>query len=248
MEGIVFKQIKTLNSRRMILLFSNEKGKISAGTSVSEKGKSKSALAMRPFTYSRFDISENKGYFNISNAETIKSYYKIGDDLDKFANASYILEITEKMLPDEVPAPKLLSLLLSYLEILEQRNKSYKTLTLAYIVKALQIGGVAPQVKKCLHCGGENAPVFFDVKNAGFVCEKCGGTSYNNGTQTLLYRVNFDIVKVLNFFMESSLEKIKKLELNPEAAKELSKIIKEYTAYHLDIGNTKSEALLDMNL
>ena len=48
-EAIVLRQVKTVGGRRMILLFSKKFGKISVGTNATEGGKSKSALAIRPF-------------------------------------------------------------------------------------------------------------------------------------------------------------------------------------------------------
>ena len=47
-EGIVLKQVKIAGGRRIVLLFSEKYGKISTGTGLSEKGKGKNALAMRP--------------------------------------------------------------------------------------------------------------------------------------------------------------------------------------------------------
>ena len=39
-EGIILRQTKTTNGRRMVLLFSKKYSKISAGSSISEKGRS----------------------------------------------------------------------------------------------------------------------------------------------------------------------------------------------------------------
>ena len=49
-EGIVLRQVKISYNRKMILLFSRKYGKISAGTNIGEKGKSRSSLAIKPFT------------------------------------------------------------------------------------------------------------------------------------------------------------------------------------------------------
>ena len=49
-EGFVLRQIKAAGGRRMIVVFSKKYGKISCGTSINEKGKNRSALALRPFT------------------------------------------------------------------------------------------------------------------------------------------------------------------------------------------------------
>ena len=55
-EGIVLKQNKIANNRRMIVVFTKDYGKISAGTGLSERGRNRSALALRPFTYSEYEI------------------------------------------------------------------------------------------------------------------------------------------------------------------------------------------------
>jgi DNA repair protein RecO (recombination protein O) len=102
-EGIIFRQVKTVNGRRMVLLFSKKYGKISAGTSISEKGKSKSSLAMRPFTYGRYELFVNRDSYHINSSEVIKSYYRIGEDVEKYMYCSYVLEFTEKLLQEEAP-------------------------------------------------------------------------------------------------------------------------------------------------
>jgi DNA repair protein RecO (recombination protein O) len=146
-EGIVIRQTKTLKGRRMILLFSDKYGKISVGTSVSERSKGSSALAMRPFTHGRYQLVSSRGFTNIKDAETLRSYYGFGDDYDKFLNASLILEFTGKILPEEVPAPDIYALLLTCLNLLEQRKRGFLTVTALYFVKVLQLSGVLPDAE-----------------------------------------------------------------------------------------------------
>ena len=76
-EGIVLRQIRTSYGRRMILLFSKKFGKISAGTGIGERGKSKSSLALRPFTYGRYELFKGRDSYNINSAEALRSYYAI---------------------------------------------------------------------------------------------------------------------------------------------------------------------------
>ena len=45
-EAIVLRQVKTSYGRKMILLFSKRYGKISAGTSIGEKGRSKAMFTL----------------------------------------------------------------------------------------------------------------------------------------------------------------------------------------------------------
>ncbi|MDO5332322.1 MAG: recombination protein O N-terminal domain-containing protein, partial [Bacillota bacterium] len=82
------KQRKIANNRRMITLFTKNYGKISAGTSINEKSKSKAALALRPFTYAEYDLFKGRETFSVNAAQVKKSYYSIGEDLDRFLIAS----------------------------------------------------------------------------------------------------------------------------------------------------------------
>ena len=77
-EGIVLRQNKIANNRRIITLFTRSHGKITAGTSINERAKGRVALAIRPFTFAEYDIFKGRNYFNINNADVKKSYYSIG--------------------------------------------------------------------------------------------------------------------------------------------------------------------------
>ena len=118
-EGIVLRQVKTSYGRRMILLFSKKYGKISAGTGLNERGKGKSSLALRPFTYGRYELFKNRDSYNINGAEVLKSYYGIGEDVDKYMNGAYVLEFTERVLAEEVPSPGIFSLLIDFFDLLD---------------------------------------------------------------------------------------------------------------------------------
>ena len=61
-EGIVLKQHKIAGNRRMITIFSRRYGRIQAGTAMNERGKNRSALALRPFTFAEYEIFKNRGY------------------------------------------------------------------------------------------------------------------------------------------------------------------------------------------
>ena len=141
-EGIILKQVKTLNSRRMITVFSKNYGKISCGSSISEGGKNKTALALRPFTHGKYELFKGRDVYNIQAAETLKSYYALGEDLDKYMAACYVLELTDKALMDEQPQPKLFMLLVDFLDMLEKRKTAFNTLVIGYQLKLLKFQGL----------------------------------------------------------------------------------------------------------
>jgi len=243
-EGIVFRQTKTVNGRRMVLLFSRKYGKISAGTSISEKGKIKSSLALRPFTYGRYELFKNRDSYHINGTEVIRSYYRIGEDVEKYLHSSYVLEFTEKLLQEEAPAPGIFGLLLDFFDIMERRTRKYTSLILAYQVKVLQEAGSAPQVGRCVLCGEREDPALFSIKDGGVVCRKCSVNFPGNPNESLIYPVNFGIVKILRYILDKPLKSFENLALEDEVQKKLGRIIRSYAAYHLDIGELKSESFL----
>ncbi|MDO4552928.1 MAG: DNA repair protein RecO [Bacillota bacterium] len=238
-EGIVFRQTKIINGRRMILLFSRRYGKISAGTSVTEKGKGKAALALRPFVYGRYDLAKTRENYFINGGDVLRSHFAIGGDVDKYMAASYIMELTEKLLPEEAPAPELFSLLLDFLDAMEKRKQKFGTLVLAYQAKALRSCGSFPRLDACVSCGGEEQLCAVGIKEGGALCKSCVPEIYEN--DRLIYNAEFDIVNILRFLSEQPLDKIAGLALEEGAEKTLRMLLSAWTEEYLGVGRLKSE-------
>ncbi|MDR1135499.1 MAG: DNA repair protein RecO [Clostridiales Family XIII bacterium] len=244
-EGIVLNQIKILNGRRMIRLFSGKYGKISAGTSIRESGKSKSALALKPFVRGRYELNKTHNTYHINKAEVIHSYYGLAGNMERYINCSYVLELTDRLLPEDAPAEALFLLLTEFLDLMEQRQKKFEPPVLAYIFKALKMWGAAPELEKCVICGKcTDAPACFDVAGGGIVCAECSKSDGNIEklrNDKLLYSINFGIVNVVKYLTEQPLRDFGKLALDEGVSELLRRMVSDYAAYHLDIGKLRTE-------
>ena len=222
-EAVILRQVKTVNGRRMLTMFTKKYGKISVGANESSGGKSKTNLATRPFTYGKYELYKNQDSYNLSSGQVLESYYEIGEDFDKFQAASYVLELTDRLLPEDMQQAKLFVQLTDFLSALSKRSKAHRTLILAYIVKALDILGSYPEL-------GADSSI------------EDGGIRGENYTKSpLIYSGKFDIVEILEFFRKEPFKKFEKLALNPEIERELLAILREYLGYHFDIARLKSE-------
>lgn len=243
-EAIVLKQTKIAGGRRMLVLFTKQWGKISAGTSQSERGKGKAALALRPFTLGRYQVNRSAGSYHINGSETIASHYRIGEDVDKYICASYILEFTEKLLPEEAPSPALYLLLSDFLDRMEKRQGKYETLVAAYLVKALRHAGSEPRLDDCIDCGSGEDLSHFSIQDGGTVCGACAASA--DRKERLLYEVGFDIVNILRYLSEQPLAGVDKLALEDPVLDRLLPLLRGYYRYHVDIGTLKSEELMEV--
>ncbi|MBR5316103.1 MAG: DNA repair protein RecO [Firmicutes bacterium] len=240
-EGIVFRQVKIAGGRKMVHLFTKKYGKISAGSSISEKSRTKSALALQLFTYGNYELYKSKEYYNVNSGEVKKTFFKIAEDVDKYMQASLVLELTEKLIPEELPQPRLFNLLIDFLGELEKREKKHETLVLAYEVKALELLGSCPVLDQCACCGSKENLHFFSIKDGGMVCTKCG----NIANDTLIYQPKFDIVNILRYFLKTPISAFGKIALDEAVAKDLQDMLRKYMSYYFDIGTLKSESFFE---
>lgn len=299
-RGIIFRQVKTTDMRRMLLIFTEKCGKLSVGTSLPEKNQKHASLALRPFTCGNYSIYKGRNYYNLDRVETLKSFYGIGEDLDKYMAASLALELTEKIVPEEVPQPRIFALLLDFLNEMELRKQKHTTLLLAFETKLLFALGTFPRLDSCASCGSKEKPEFFSVPDGGVICRRCfenhnatkafgmgsalSGTSKVPGTgsvvsdtskvpgtgsavsdtskvssekpadnktlkstddERLIFKLNFDIVKVLNYFASNSLKNFRNITLQQDVESELQDMMRSYISFHMDVGKLKSDKMLN---
>ena len=237
-EGIVLRQRKIANNRRIIVLFTRQYGKLSAGTSINERGRSKSALALRPFTHAEYDIFKGREAYSINSASVMHSYYSIGEDINRYMTAAAFLEYLEKVLDEGSAMPGLFKLSIEFLESISVARSSADTLLYAFIIKSLRMLGVMPETSCCVNCGKSLSeiarPREFSVTSGGVICHDCAGIE-NQGGSALIYRPSFDIIEVLNYFESKPLKAFEKINLKEEDAKVVRDIIANYTERYLDV-------------
>jgi recombinational DNA repair protein (RecF pathway) len=205
----------------MVHVFTREAGVIDFGTRISERGKGGGALAIRPFVYGRYTVSERGGgsasadpFRTITQAETIDAHFALGEDEQRFAEASFVLEFTNKALPPGVRAETIFDLLAEYLRMLCLRRKDFRLLTIAYMIKTLQELGVFPD-----------------------------SDSLANGE--LPTDMNGDILETVVYIGARPLAGMENLTLNTATERTVFRTLKEFAREHLDLGVLKSERLLD---
>ncbi len=88
-----YKKEKDVN----VLLFSLEKGLVWATLKGVKNPKAKMKLAQNPFTFADFILEAGKSGNIITQFELIESFQEISQDIDKYFEASAVLEIVEKM-------------------------------------------------------------------------------------------------------------------------------------------------------
>ncbi len=237
-EGIVLRQNKTASGRRMIVIFTKDHGRISAGSNLNERGKGRSALALRPFTYAEYELYKGRESYNVNGAGVIRSYYSIGEDLDRFLAASTVIRYLDKTLEEEQSKPALFRLTLDFLDVISKTDKNYETILCAYIAKTLPMHGIMPELRHCVNCGKEREAFrirpAFSIENGGILCEDCVDKYKTNGVPLILVP-EFDIVEVLQYLTRQPLSSFTKLALRPGISGSVRQFLDQYLEHYLGI-------------
>ena len=241
-EGIVIRQTKITGGRRMILVFTREEGKISCGTHISERSKGGAALAIRPFAYGHYTVSEKSAQArSISSAETLDAHFALGENADRYAEASYALEFTDKILPENAAAPQIFDLLKDYLEMLSGRKEDFRLLTISYLIKVMQELGVFPDTAVQDNGDGSLCLVdcFADARNDGMRQREPSPLSC-----LLPSGLNDDILNTIVYIAEQPLRRMDALTLDSEREGKVFGIIKAFAHEYMELGTIKSERML----
>ena len=249
-EGIVLRQTKITGGRRMLVMLTDRYGKISAGTSQRERSRKRSDLAMRPFTHGRYELYKKGAYFNINSGEVVESYYDLGEDIDRYMHAGFCLELTDKILAENVPAPAVFHDLAGFLAAMNRRRKKFETLVVAYEIKVLRQLGYMPDLSSCVSCGSRKEPLYFSVESGGLLCRECLDKQAEEPEKRgkdvkdrLIYDSDFGIVNVVKFLERTPFAKLERLAMQEQLTTRIQAMMQAYIKYYFDIRAFRSESL-----
>lgn len=164
-EGIVLKKVDYRDSDAMLSILSAE-GKKSILARGINKISSKNAHCCQLFTLSRFNLLD-KGN-TLKNAELIKSYRKLREDLLKQGIAQIMMELMDRL--DEMTFGY--EEMLICLDLLETSSQPYCILAL-FLARIAHEIGIEPNVDGCSRCGSLNGISAFSINDGGFICQRC---------------------------------------------------------------------------
>ena len=77
------------------------------------------------------------------------------------------------------------------------------------------------------------------------ICDDCFEKSQIENQDRLIYKTEFDIVKIINYFLKAPLSAFRKVALGKDVSGRLQEIVKKYVEYYLDVRDLKSEYIFD---
>ncbi|MCP6762930.1 MAG: DNA repair protein RecO [Fischerella sp. CENA71] len=178
--GINLKTQAFGESDRLVTVLTQEFGLIRAIAPGSRKHNSSLGGRSAMFVVNELLIAKGRSLDKITQAQTIKSYPRLAQDLVKLVSSQYLAEIALCQALSEQPQVELYDLLNEHLERIENLPNTDTSGVVAYLThgvfQLLALAGLTPQVQICCLTGRTLKPDFQDPNSRVGFSVSAGGT------------------------------------------------------------------------
>lgn len=225
-RGVVIQENQNGESGKRILVLAKGIGRVMLTARGAKNTKSKLLSGTQLFAYCDFLAYEGRGFYSLTQADLIESFYEIRMDMERLAEAVYLTELVERTCPAGMEQDESLKLLLYALAALEKSQMPARLISRVFEVKYAQLSGVLSG-EGCMICGKEDEPLFFNETAGEFLCENhCRG-----GEVPLLGAVQ----KAISFITEREGKQIFGFTLSEKAMAQLDHIFQRYIEVHMGV-------------
>lgn len=174
--SIVLRTYKFGEADRVVVLLSQQGGKLRGVAKGVRKAGSRFGARLEPGSCVRVDLHQGKGQLQtIVGVEIISQYPQIRHNLDRLLKVARMLEVVDSITLDGVPHQGIYDILKGALDALESRDTDM--LMPAFLWRVLQNEGTAPHFGgqdfgECSICGGTQDLVRYDVADGGLTCSQ----------------------------------------------------------------------------
>ncbi len=169
--GVVLRTYKLGESDRIIVLLTEQHGKVRAVAKGVRKTKSKFGGRLEPMSHVQLLLHEGRDLDIVNQVDTVESLAPLMIDLDHMTRGMAVLEAVDQMAMDREPNPQLYRMLVGVLRTIAISDSPL--VVPAFFWKLLSLEGVRPELDACVRCGDPEPLVAFDMDHGGVLCRTC---------------------------------------------------------------------------
>ncbi len=201
---------------KLVDLFTLEEGKMTVSMKGVRGEKAKLKFAKEVFCFGEYVLENTKGMNVVSQVEIIDNFFGLTNDIDKFYEASSMIDIVRKTVTTQAN-PQLFIELLKALKTLCYDNVRNLYVLDKFLVNIFKAMGYSFLTNKCSSCGADLSEIrYFNLAVGEIVCPSC-----KNASCISISPAAFSALKILD---QADYDKLASVKLSPSS---------EVEAYHL---------------
>ncbi|SDB98492.1 DNA replication and repair protein RecO [Pelagirhabdus alkalitolerans] len=219
-EGIIIRTQDYGETHKIVSILSKQFGKFQAIARGAKKPKSRMASVTQLFIEADYLVQLKSGLSVLQQGEVIQSNRYIREDIVAAAYASYLAELSDKMLEDKQANLFIYQQLKSTLSEISEK-KDAMTLAMMYELKLYRLAGFAPVVDQCVKCSSLDLKGF-SIIEGGVICSRCSHQveDMRSLTDTQL--------KLLRLFYDVDVSRVQNIQVKDENKNALRELLDDY--------------------
>ena len=231
-KGLVIRTVDWRDSDRLLTVMTEDYGKITVKAQGIRRRGSRFGAAGQLFAYCDFTLYERGGRMTLQDAQVVQQFFRLSEDLDALALASYFCELLATEGEEDVPVPGLLRLALNSLYALANHVSQRELVKAAFELRFLAIVGYEPDLWRCASCGAEPQEPQVNLQAGQLHCAKCRA-AFRQGVSMPLSRA---ALQAARYILRCDLKKLFSWSIPAEDLALLGAFTENYCLVRLERG------------
>jgi DNA repair protein RecO (recombination protein O) len=226
-SAVVIRQRELGEADRILVLYTRERGKLSAVAKGVRRPRSRLAGSLQLFCQAEVQLAAGRSLEVATQARAVDAFYHLRDDMARYSHASYLAELLDAVTEEGLADPGLFELLVGTLSALDS-GADPTTLTRAFELKLLGRLGYGPELESCASCAAQIGAKArgFSVTQGGVLCARC--LASGGGAQ-----LSAAGLRALRDLRDLETDRLAPRRLNAATRQEVGRLMKAYLAFHI---------------
>ncbi|NLO21428.1 MAG: DNA repair protein RecO [Syntrophomonadaceae bacterium] len=225
-RAIILKNMDYRESDKIVHVFTEKEGKVSAVARGIKKPKSSLRACVQPFCHSLLHFRRGREMELITQGSLIEFYANTREDISRLIYAVYIMELLDKSLLEKMPFNDLYGHTLQVLDYINQWGIN-SVIIRHFELQLLLSLGYSPSLEFCINCGSKELGAF-NIAAGGAICEGCRNLS------DPIYPISAQTLALLRLLLRAKLTTLSRVKATPASLLQLENLLEAYLEYHLE--------------
>lgn len=233
-DAIILGTLDYGESDRIVTFYSREYGKLSGIAKGARRSKKRFVGNLDPPSHTKLLVfkDDRRDLARIDDGTLIEGFHGIKGDIDRFAEACYMIELLRELTPEGLHIDGLFETTVCFLQFLQASDRPELTLRF-FEIKLLTLLGYMPHLSGCVGCDDDDdvtangQGIFFSAESGGLLCNPCGrgssdATSLASGTAGFLSMAS-----------RLSIDKLPRLQPSAVFAREGERVLSDFIRHRV---------------
>lgn len=242
-KGLVIRTVNLSENDKLLTLFTEEYGKITAVANGSRTIKSRYLAAAQLFCYGSYMLYQRGDRYWVREVTLIESFFDLRANLSCMSLAAYICDVADDVVEENAPEKALLRLVLNSLYAIAAGHYQQAQIKAVFEMRAAAVLGFCPILDGCHLCEKEKSEMYLDVMNGILVCSECRESNVmpliieeDIRTASIICRLTAGALAAMQYAVSCPLERLFAFRLHAEDAPLFYAAAEKYLLNHLERG------------